>query len=487
MSKPMQTPDAKTNNKTPTKKPRKWLKRLSITAILVLTLLSLLPLAIEFAAEKWLKDNGVQQADISNVDLNLFTGHFAIDRFQAGNDEGETFRVGRLSIDFLWQPLFNKRIVIDNITLNNTHIDITQTEQGGWKIGKLVIPQPSENTDPQTTSTQPKESSTPWDFGLNSLRKQNVTIRFHDRRIDTQLTLNSLVLQNIASWDNTNESNLNIDANIDGAQLQLNTKAVIFTPEPQVKGELKLNKLEIGNYINLAKQAGVTELTGQLSTDLAYEIHLDQSMKVQSDIDGTITLDKLVTEHEQLSLKQNLFQWEGSTNVNFPANADENIAHLSGALSLQDSKIHLLGQNIAIKQEGFTWEGELNYGENTIDDTLQPKVDMLASVIIEKLGISDTDKNVLLTTTDTIELKKISVKETTTANIAQLIVANAVFVQSSKSKGQLAQLGSAIVTDINSNQEQDIHIKSIQLNGLNVDVARFKNGEPPARCRLGEL
>ena len=76
----METQQTQKKKSTPNKKKHKWLKRLVVLSVVITTLLTLLPVGLELGGEKWLQDNGVPQADIGDIDLNLFTGKLSIER-----------------------------------------------------------------------------------------------------------------------------------------------------------------------------------------------------------------------------------------------------------------------------------------------------------------------------------------------------------------------------------------------------------------------
>ena len=476
----MDKQDIKKDEQKSPKKKRKWTKRFTILGIFIAILLTVLPIGIELGGEKWLHDNGVPGADIGDIDLNLFTGQFAVKNLQIGASEGETFKLGRLYIDLLWQPLTQKRIIINEVAIENAFIDVFQNKEGLWQIGQLVIPQTSETP---TTETPPADDQQPldWHFGLNGLTIHQLTTHFRDTQLDTHIGINTLEIKDIASWSSSQETSLVVDIHVDDSQLQVDTRAVAFAEQPEIKSSIKLNKLNLGNYINFAKAGGVQELGGYLSTDLTLDATVGSDAKIQSTINGLIQLDDLAVATEEQAVKQKLIKWEGQTAVNFPAAEDEQLATLSGALILEDSDIQLLPQQLQIQQKALTWEGETHYSELKTDDDSQPNLAMLATLGIQQLKIIDTKTQTQLLATDAIELQGINVEKTTTAHIEQLVVKNSTFVKTTnkegKKSGQVGKLGAIIVNNIKTNENQDVDIKSVRLSNLDIAINILKNGD----------
>lgn len=476
----MDKQDIKKDEQKSPKKKRKWTKRFTILGIFIAILLTVLPIGIELGGEKWLHDNGVPGADIGDIDLNLFTGQFAVKNLQIGASEGETFKLGRLYIDLLWQPLTQKRIIINEVAIENAFIDVFQNKEGLWQIGQLVIPQTSETP---TTETPPADDQQPldWHFGLNGLTIHQLTTHFRDTQLDTHIGINTLEIKDIASWSSSQETSLVVDIHVDDSQLQVDTRAVAFAEQPEIKSSIKLNKLNLGNYINFAKAGGVQELGGYLSTDLTLDATVGSDAKIQSTINGLIQLDDLAVATEEQAVKQKLIKWEGQTAVNFPAAEDEQLATLSGALILEDSDIQLLPQQLQIQQKALTWEGETHYSELKTDDDSQPNLAMLATLAIQQLKIIDTKTQTQLLANDAIELQGINVEKTTTAHIEQLVVKNSTFVKTTnkegKKSGQVGKLGAIIVNNIKTNENQDVDIKSVRLSNLDIAINILKNGD----------
>lgn len=110
------------------------------TAAMALFLLfvSLLPTAIEYGAERWLNEHGIEEAKIENIDLNLFTGEFLLQGLKAGDG----LNIERLSLNFDWLPLFGQVIHLRSFSLDSANIDLHQNEQRLWQLADIKFDSP---------------------------------------------------------------------------------------------------------------------------------------------------------------------------------------------------------------------------------------------------------------------------------------------------------------------------------------------------------
>ena len=138
---------------------QRWFKALLGVLAGLLLILTLLPVGIRLVATSWLEDHGVKQASIDNIDLNLFNGTFAIEGLNA--DEG--LKIGRLSVDVDWWPLFSHRMFVRSVAVKGVIADLHQQESGQWQLSTIVLDAPSPQAE------QPKAEGDPWQVVLNHI------------------------------------------------------------------------------------------------------------------------------------------------------------------------------------------------------------------------------------------------------------------------------------------------------------------------------
>ncbi len=451
---------------------KKWSRRLAITALLFVAFLSLLPIAMEFAGERWLKNNGATHADIGDIEFNIFAAQLSIIDLNVSTEKDATFSVGNLSLKLEWHPLGKRRVVIKHITLSDTHLDIRR-EQDTWLVGKLILPIPAPESPSETDKNKESE---PWYFGLNALVLNNIFLNYQDEKVNTNALINQISVDNIASWDPSRESKINIDLTIEGSRLQINSKVVAFSAQPLFSGTLNIERLNLANYRNLIELTGINNSSGYITTDLIIDAKLNQSKQIKGLINGKITLDDLHGETDSFSLSQKQITWEGRTEISVPPLKDENMANLTGALLLSDTDMKLHNQGLHLKNQHFSWEGELAYKENLDNGTAAPDLSMHADINIENIHVNDTNSDITLINSKLIQAKTLVIENTTSIKLAQLIAANSNILQT-ETASQLAALGTLIINEIDSQNGQSVKIQSIRLNDLQIDVTRNKNGD----------
>ena len=156
--------------------------RYAIPAIIValfLLFISLLPLAVEYAAESWLKDHGAPQAGIENIDINLFSGEVLLQELKAGDG----LHISRMAVNVDWLPLFKKIVHVRSFELNSASFDLHQDKQQQWQLAdiKLAPATAEEKEAVEKTSTEP------WIAVVDDLDIQ--ALRLHVNGQDMQLKL----------------------------------------------------------------------------------------------------------------------------------------------------------------------------------------------------------------------------------------------------------------------------------------------------------
>jgi len=158
-------------------------------ALVVAIILSLLPMGIRLGATYWLEQHGVQRVEIENVDLNLFSGVFALEGFSA--DDG--LKVGRLAADIDWWPMKEHRIFFRSIEVKGFEVAAHQNEVGVWQVSSIKLDEPTpESSEPEEV----EEPGEPWQVVLNGIEIDDVKVKVKGAQgqqpFDAALALKSL-------------------------------------------------------------------------------------------------------------------------------------------------------------------------------------------------------------------------------------------------------------------------------------------------------
>ncbi|MES0371510.1 MAG: DUF748 domain-containing protein [Mariprofundaceae bacterium] len=174
------------------KKHQRLFTTLAIVTVVVILLLSLLPFAIRMGAISWLEDHGVQQAEIDNVDLNLFAGTFVIEGLSA--DEG--LKVGRLALNVDWWPLTEHHLFLRSVELKYVKAEVHQREDGSWQVATIELDEPAPEIAPKPENE--KDATEPWQVVLNAIEVADINLKvtgaIDKQNFDLSLPLDSLKL-----------------------------------------------------------------------------------------------------------------------------------------------------------------------------------------------------------------------------------------------------------------------------------------------------
>src|SRR5690554_2111596 len=101
--------------------PRKKSHRVALYSVMAFAIiLVLLPLGMRIGAEIALKKFGAETASIRNMDLNLFTGTFAIDELHVSYLDKPSLSIQRLDLDVSLLALFKKQLLVENLAITRS-------------------------------------------------------------------------------------------------------------------------------------------------------------------------------------------------------------------------------------------------------------------------------------------------------------------------------------------------------------------------------
>lgn len=157
-------------------------------AVLLLLLVSLLPLAIEYSAEKWLQEHGVPQAEIENVDLNLFSGEFVLQELKAGDG----LNIKRLVVNIDWLPLFKQVVHVRALELDTVNLKLHQDAQQQWQLGDIKLEPAVEPEKGEAVAAEPQGK--PWLAVVDELQVKGLLVDVKGQEVQLKLPVDSLQL-----------------------------------------------------------------------------------------------------------------------------------------------------------------------------------------------------------------------------------------------------------------------------------------------------
>jgi len=470
-----------TTNNTPTVRGKFW-RRFFWTCLLLSTaFFSLLPLALELAAEKWLRDNGVADADVRNVDLNLFSGEFSLYGLSAGRQSGQVLHLGQLHLAWEWKSLWDRRVVIEKISLHDVSLDLQALQDGGWRVGGLVI----SGATPDANSTQDggaaEQTPTPgqtllWSFGLTALNISGIDLRYRDQQLESHIELERLRVGNVQTWDRSSPAMVEARLKLNGSELSLNSEVTPFSDEPDMQGQLKLSALDLAPFRTLLKAGGIDDIAGHLSVDMQLKARYHANAALALDIKGNVDGDAIQLQMEALQLDQKSIGWDGDVTLLFPQQSDQDLLRIDGTLSAAGTVLKLLAADLHIAQQALQWRGQVRFRQAEEGATF-PGLSVDADIDVNALTVTDTAKQLTLAAIgalkaqglnirdDVIRLERLSADDSSVLKLGEASSATVVHV------GTIAVIDAAMVP------QQPWAVESIQLDKLGVDLRRNKKGQ----------
>lgn len=306
----------------PTTRTRKWLYRLGGTLYALLAVLAisiaLTPTITRLTFKHWLEQQHLQ-GDIGHIGIALNTGTLTLINVEIRDGKTPLLKLGKLQVHIRLRDLFDHKLKIEGVTLNNTRIQIAQSKDAltvaGIKLNQTGTPPPKPaRAKPATTQS--------WTIQLNKLHIHNL-----DTCVTTTRTRQPLnICNNIGefSWIG------NIDmATSDPSAIKssgtLSVSNLIIHDEEKNLPLLQFNLLTLANInINGLKQIGLG----------SFELHqftMLPNQNANSKNAATLGIGKLLIN--SISLKKMTDLNIGAININNIAsyiklNTDNSIASL---------------------------------------------------------------------------------------------------------------------------------------------------------------
>ena len=194
--------------------------------VLLLLVISLLPLAIEYSAEKWLQEHGVPQAEIENVDLNLFSGEFVLQGLKAG----EGLNVERLAVNIDWLPLFKKIVHVRSLELDTVNLNLHQDAQQQWQLADIKLEPAVEPAKGEADTAESEDEL--WLAVVDDLQINRLLVDVNGQDMQLKLPVDSLQLNlsNLTGSEQTLETALKVgETSFSGFGYRVNNETLDLT------------------------------------------------------------------------------------------------------------------------------------------------------------------------------------------------------------------------------------------------------------------
>ncbi len=323
----------------------------SLLGLLALALV-MLPYGVQWYLESWLRDRGVTNVSIGDVDINPFTGTFAIQSLEY-EDDGATRRAGQAAINLEWVDLVNRRIRLTTVELRDAALEIRRTESNRWLLGTIVL-----GAQEAVQEAERSETETGWGFGIDRLQFENIKIDYRDPLIVRDFSVESASLSDFATWDPQQSTRMALALSAGDERLSASGTArpfaEVFDLDLQVDGE----KLDAGGLDALLAQAGVESVEGLLYASFRVRVVAPPAGgDTKTSIDGSVTLEQWELVRPQDRVALNDLGWKGVLDLT-TGNGGQKI-ETDGELTLSAGEVALTEPGVAIDVGTLSWRGQL--------------------------------------------------------------------------------------------------------------------------------
>ena len=340
-------------------------------------LLIAMPFGIEYGFKRYLLSQGVEQANVEDVDFNPFTQRLVVKNLTVKVDAEQVLNVSEAGFTLSWFPFFRKRFVLEKVDLSNSTITVEEMPDGRWRIGGF-LPTLSEDE-----STAPS-----WGFGLAELQIQNSLVKLRSAQLTTELKIEQARLTRLRSWLPDQKARLEFKGQINEGALQFQGDFTTFGSATTVDGALKLQGLTLTPFAQLIS-ADPSTLQGRLVSDVRIQTQYSSEKGLDLDQKGRLAITQARLRFGDLELADENLTWDGSVQVKLPAASAILQVTVAGKLEGKGGFVNPTPDKLAFQHNGLGWNGKFVLDRNTEETDL----DFDGALTIEKFKMATPQLN----------------------------------------------------------------------------------------------
>ncbi len=457
------------NNKTSAKPvwKRRWFRVVSITAIVLVLILAVLPFVISNSMKSWLLENGADNVAIENIDFNPITGTIAVYGLDVRIDDKPVVTNAMVYLDVSLTALFKKAVVIKAATIDKLEINIEQTADGRIRIGSLMI-DPGKATDEETKNEIEGEIS--WWLGLEKVTLNESVVRYTSPQLTTVLFLDSVSLQNLSTKPGDQSAKLDVKARINESDIEATINLDQLRPEIKAGGNISIQKIDLNEFAGLTtdlldKLAGFIDMSGKFSVSVSPDSDIDASYT------GNTVISSIDMSSKDFTVAGTKLKWDG--NLSFKTQSDNyrQTIKFDGKLNANGLDLGLVEQNLSIQQQEISLNPQLTLQITDEATGLSGTTNVQASGTL----IKDTAKVLTLLTIINLDINDVQAESLEQVKISSITIKETGLIQKQDSRQPAIAIAEAIITDFNYDRN-GLAIQNIAMGKLTGSFVREKNG-----------
>jgi len=356
---------------TPPKKKRfiysVWCWILFAMAVVVVLFFVMLPVGMEYGIERYLKDQGVDQASLEDADFNPITGRLVLKNLNIIRGGQPVLSLPLAIFDIEWMQLVRKRVVLKLVAIRGLELTVQAHGDGGFQIGGIQLPGKSDKEETSKPST--------WNFGLLQVTANDSKVEFISPQLSSDLKIEEMAISKLRSWLPERSTDLEFKGQINDGNLQFQMAVTPFASNIAASGKIKLIGLTLKTFAPLLKPK-INTLEGRFDADLNIETRREADGGFSHHQKGLLKLSQIRTELKDTEFSNESLAWDGAVQVDIPESGEALKIGTDGKLNGSKLSMAAKNANMQIQQELLNWEGKVNFEQTpttvnlNVDSTL---------------------------------------------------------------------------------------------------------------------
>ncbi|MGB0732196.1 MAG: DUF748 domain-containing protein [Pontibacterium sp.] len=197
----------------------------------------------------WLRDQGVEQAQLYKLAVNPFTGRITIDRLLAKSAEHPELSINYLAIDLDLQALWSQRVLVSSIHLHGVKgawVDQNgQAFLGPLNLNNLSSNEPSPEPDSETT----KAPASPWQVGIETVSISQVDWQAKQNARDYLVHIDLLTVGSLRQWQLKQSTPISLKGTLNNAPFSLDMRLTPDMSALAADGTLAVKNLSLASLL----------------------------------------------------------------------------------------------------------------------------------------------------------------------------------------------------------------------------------------------
>ena len=327
---------------------KRWIRACLALVLLCAVFLLVLPHGVRIGLERWLLNNGADQATISKIKINLFTGAASINGLDVTLGGETVLANSNIYLDIGLGALFSREAFIQRASFHNVNVDIEQSEDGSWRIGSISIPPGDVATE---TKKLEEEAGKLWFFGAQQLEMVDCIIHYSQPDLEMSLLVEHALLTEFSTNPSNASGAFMFKGQLNDAPLDLQLDTLRLAPELEIGGSISTSGLHLDDLADFLQEY-INPFSGMAGAEGKFNFTLSQDNTILIDYAGSIDLDEGDIGGPGYATGGKNLTWNGP--VSYQQDKSNRIAiNLDGSLKGSGLRLNLPDQKLQLLQESF--------------------------------------------------------------------------------------------------------------------------------------